>query len=114
MAKKRKKASVRKSAVAARDAEYGSDMIEVKLRFWTNNISETKGQLVPKHAWAAGNVRVEPNDAHGIKPRKPEQFHTLLDIGAAIEKVLIEHGIVIHPSRKMSKYSPKPNPRPKK
>ncbi len=114
MAKKRKKASSRKIAVAAHDAKYGDDMIEVKLRFWTNNIAEAEGKLVPKNAWAAGIVRIEQNTAHGIKPRRPEQFHTLLDIGTAIEKVLIAHGIVLHPSRKMSKYSPKKPQKPKK
>jgi hypothetical protein len=31
-------------------------------------------------------------------------FQSLLDIGAVVEKVLIEHSILLHPSRKMRKY----------
>lgn len=37
-------------------------------------------------------------------PNAPVPFHTLLGIGTAIEKVLIDHEITIHPHRKMSKY----------
>lgn len=96
----------KKEDLAALDAEHGEKMIEVKLRFWTNNIAEKKGQVVPKNAWAAGVVRIERNESHGIKPGKPLPFHSMLDIGAVIEKVLIEHGVVLHPSRKMKKYMP--------
>lgn len=111
MAKKKRQST--KAKVAAKDAEYGENMIEIRLRFWTNNIAETDGQLLPKNAWCAGIARIEQNDAHGIKAGKPEQFHTLLDIGSTIEKILIDNGIVLHPSRKMSKYSPRPK-KPKK
>ena len=31
-------------------------------------------------------------------------FHSLLDIGAVIEKALIKHGIKLHSGRKMQKY----------
>lgn len=96
----------KKEDLAALDAEQGERMIEVKLRFWTNNIAAKKGQVVPKNAWAGGVVRIERNGSHGIKPGKPLPFHSLLDIGAVIEKVLIEHGVVLHPSRKMRKYMP--------
>ena len=43
-------------------------MIEVKLRFWTNDISPEKGKIIPKHAWAAGVVRMEGNKSHGMAP----------------------------------------------
>jgi hypothetical protein len=75
----------------------------VKLRFWTNDIAGP-GQVIPKHAWSGGVVRVERNRTHDIVPGPPRPFHTLLDIGALIEKVLIEHGVKIHPSPKMQKY----------
>jgi len=52
----------------------------------------SKGSVIPKHAWAAGVVRIERNETHGIVPGKPQVFHSPLDLGAAIEKVLIEHG----------------------
>ena len=48
------------------------------LRFWTNNISPEKGKVIPKHAYAAGVVRMERN----------------------------KHAIVLHPGRKMLKYFP--------
>jgi hypothetical protein len=94
----------KRSDIAAQEAEHGEKMVEVKLRFWTNNIAEQKGKVIPKHAWSSGVVRIERNDSHGIKPGTPLPFHSLLDVGAVIEKVLVEHGIVLHPSRKMSKY----------
>lgn len=94
----------KKIDAATQEAKHGEKMIEVKLRFWTNDIADTKGEVVPKHAWSSGVVRVERNDSHGIKPGAPLPFHSLLDIGAVVEKVLIEQNIVLHPSRKMKKY----------
>ncbi|MGO8972042.1 MAG: hypothetical protein ACLQNV_00730 [Steroidobacteraceae bacterium] len=79
-------------------------MIEIKLRFWTNGIAKGKGNVLPKHAWSSGVVRIERNESHGIKPRSPQPFHSLLDVGAVVEDVLIAHGIVLHPSKKMQKY----------
>lgn len=86
------------------DAVYGEKMIEVKVRFFTNDIAGESGKIIPKHAWTQGVVRMEPNSSHGIKPQRPQHFHSLLEIGAVMEKVLIEHGVVLHPSRKMKKY----------
>ncbi len=85
-------------------AIHGEKMIEVKIRFWTNNISRREGAIIPKNAWASGVVRMERNDSHGIKPKSPLPFHSLLDVGAAIEKVLVKHGIVLHAGRTMEKY----------
>lgn len=85
-------------------AEHGERMIEVKLRFWTNSIANGKGTIKPKHAWSGGVVRMESNASHGIKPKNPKPFHSLLDVGAVIEKVLIQHGIQLHPGRRMRKY----------
>lgn len=90
--------------VESREAEHGQKMIEVKLRFWTNDIAEEAGQIVPKHAWSSGVVRIELNRSHGIVPSAPKPFHSLLDVGAVIEKLLIEQGIILHPSRRMRKY----------
>lgn len=88
------------------EAKQGEKMIEVKLRFWTNNISPEPGKVLPKHAWSSGVVRIERNKSHSIEPGTPRPFHSLLDVGAVVERVLIEHGIVLHPSRKMKKYMP--------
>ncbi len=87
-----------------REAEQGERMIEVKVRFWTNNIADGKGIILPRHAWSSGVVRMERNKSHGIDPQKPMPFHTLMDLPAVIEKVLIAHDIKLHRSRKMRKY----------
>jgi len=86
------------------EAQQGERMIEIKIRFWTNEIAKGKGIIRPKHAWSAGVVRIERNDSHGIVPQKPLPFHTLMDLTAVIEKVLLAQGITLHSSRKMKKY----------
>ena len=89
---------------SGKQAVQGENMIEVRLRFWTNNIAADKGKIIPKQAWSSGVVRIQANASHGIVPRNPKPFQSLLDIGAVVEKVLIEHGVVLHPSRQMKKY----------
>ena len=86
------------------EAKHGQKMVEVKLRFWTNDIASEAGKIAPKHAWSSGVVRMESNPSHGIAPGAPKPFHSLLDVGAVIEEVLIEHGIQIHASKRMKKY----------
>jgi hypothetical protein len=90
--------------IESREAKHGEKMIEIKLRFWTDDIAEEQGRVIPKHAWTGGVVRMEANKSHGIAPKKPAVFNSLLDVGAVIEKVLIEHGVILHPSGKMRKY----------
>lgn len=88
----------------SQSARHGQKMIEVKVRFWTNDLATTPGHVQPKHARTSGVVRIKRNELHGIVESKPIPFHSLLDIGAAIEKLLIRHGIKLHPSRAMRKY----------
>jgi hypothetical protein len=88
----------------AREAQHGQRMIEVKIRFWTNDIAEGKGVIRPKHAWARGVVRMERKDTHNIKPQKALPFNSLMELPGVIEKVLIAHEITLHPSPKMRKY----------
>jgi hypothetical protein len=84
-------------------APHGDKMIEIKLRFWTNNIASEGEMIVPKHAWDFGMVRMERNDAHGIKASKgPKPFHSLQDAMRVVEEVLIEYGIKLHHSPKKS------------
>lgn len=90
--------------LVALEAKHGEKMIEVKIRFWTNNLAPQAGRVLPKHAWAGGVVRMEPNRSHGIAPLSPRVFHSLLDVTAVVEKVLIEHGVVLHRSTRMKKY----------
>jgi hypothetical protein len=93
-----------KSDITAKEAKHGQKMVELKVRFWTDAISAEKGKIIPKHAWAAGVVRMERNDAHEIVPSDPIPFNTLLELNAVIEKALIAHGIVLHSTPKMRKY----------
>jgi hypothetical protein len=90
-------------SVESREAKWGEKMIEVKVRFWTDELS-SPGQVIPKHAWSSGVVRMKGNKTHGISGGKARPFNSLLDIGAVIEKVLTDHGIVLHISRGMKKY----------
>jgi hypothetical protein len=87
-----------------KDAAIGERMIEVKIRFWTNDLADGAGRVRPRHAWASGVVRMDPNATHGVTPGSPAPFHSLLDLGSVIEKVLIAHGITLHPGRRMKKY----------
>jgi hypothetical protein len=75
-------------------------MIEVKLRFWTDDLAEARGSIIPRHAWTSGVVRIERNEAHGIAPKKPTPFNSLFEITNAVRDVLVEHGITLHPSRR--------------
>lgn len=93
------------TAAEAREAKHGEKMIELKIRFWTDEIAEP-GKVKPKHAWTSGVVRMQGNRAHGINANdvKPKTFNSLLDLGSAIEQTLKEHGIVLHVSRGMKGY----------
>ena len=53
---------------------------------------------------AQGVVMMEVNPLHGIQPMSPKPFHSLLDLGAVIEKVLLAQGVVLHIGQTMSKY----------
>ena len=90
--------------IEEREANHGEKMVEVKLRFWTNKLADAPGHVIPKHAWAAGVVRMERNASHGIEPGKPVPFHTLLDLGTAIEECLVDHGVVLHTPDRMRRY----------
>lgn len=93
-----------RGALASTEAKHGKKMIEVSLRFWTNDIAKPKGKILPKHAWSAGVVRIQGNESHGIVSGNPRPFHSLLDIGAVVEAVLMSHGVILHRSRRMKKY----------
>jgi hypothetical protein len=90
-------------SVAAREAKWGEKMIEIRVRFWTDELSDP-GQILPKHAHTSGIVRMTTNKSHGINGGKPRPFNSLLDLGAVIEKVLRENKIKLHVSRGMKPY----------
>ena len=82
--------------IEEKDSVHGEKMIEIKVRFWTDNIAETKGKIVPRHCWNSGVIRIERNDLHGIKPPSPVPFNSLSEILPKIEKVLKQNKIQIH------------------
>jgi hypothetical protein len=90
--------------VETREAEHGKRMVEMRVRFWTNDLADGKGRIAPKHAWGAGVVRMEPNATHGITGGNPVPFNSMAELPATIEKVLVAHSITIHKSTKMKKY----------
>ena len=87
-----------------REAQQGEKMIEIRIRFWTNDLAESPGNILPKQAWSSGMVIMDRNKSHGIVPKDPIPFHTLMDLTSVIEKALIAHDITLHSSRKMKKY----------
>jgi hypothetical protein len=71
-------------------------MIEVKIKFWTNNIAAEKGKVVAKNAWQSGVVAVRANKLHGIRSQKPLPFHSLAQLSYVIEKALTRSGIKLN------------------
>ena len=91
------------------EAKHGNRTIEITVRFWTDDIAEEPRKILPKHAWTSGVVRTKENESHGIKAGKWVPFNSLFDMGSAIEEVLAEQEIILHPSKKMDKYlAPRP------
>ena len=91
-------------SIQSHEAKSGERMLEVRVRFWTDEIAEGKGQIMPKHAWTSGVVRMARNESHGITPKEPRPFNSLMELPQVIERVLIEHGIKLHRISKMAKY----------
>lgn len=87
------------------EAVYGEKMIELKVRFWTNDLAP-EGRVRAKEGWTRGVVRVTPNSSHGINTADAVTvpFNSLMELPGKIEQVLIESGIVLHPTGKVSKY----------
>lgn len=92
------------AASEAVEAAHGSRMLEVKVRFCTNQIAPSGGQIVPKHGWTRGVVRVTPNDVHGIEPGPAVPFNSLMELPGKIEQALIDNGITLHLVGKNAKY----------
>ncbi len=87
----------------SREARLGEKMIEIRIRFWTDELAE-EGRIQPKHAWTSGVVRMARNESHDITPNNPRPFNSLMDMPRVIEMVLIEHGVKLHRLSRMAKY----------
>ena len=69
-----------------RIAKQGEKMIEIRVRFWTDSIAATKGQIRPKHAWSGGVVMMQRNPAHSISPKNPAPFNNMAELPDVIER----------------------------
>lgn len=93
------------SEIEGVEAVYGEKMLELKVRFWTNDLAP-EGRVRAKEGWTRGVVRVTPNPSHGISSAEAVTvpFNSLMELPGKIEQVLIESGILLHPTGKVSKY----------
>ena len=99
------RADQRPSEIEAKVAKHGQKMIEIRVRFWTDDIAENKGEVIPKHAWGSGMIYIDRNETHGIVPGEGMAFNSISEIPGVIERCLIEHRVKIISSTKMKKYS---------
>ena len=82
-----------KTKPATASPTWGDRTIEVKVRFWTNNIARGKGKVVPKFCWEHGSIQVITNPSHGIEPQWITHFHGYHDLASTIEAALKAAGI---------------------
>ena len=68
----------------SREARLGEKMIELRIRFWTDELAE-EGRIQPKHAWTSGVVRMARNESHDINPNNPRPFNSMMDGLHALE-----------------------------
>ncbi len=92
----------------AKSAKHGERMLEVRVRFWTNDIAEGDGYVIPGHGWSSGVVRMERNETHGIVPSPPIPFGSLMELPHAIERALIANKVVLHDARERKYMAPPP------
>lgn len=85
------------------EARHGERMIEVRVRLWTNELADGQGKIRPKHAWYHGVVLMDRNASHGIAPKNPRPFNSIMQLPAIVERVLIEHGVKLHPGDRTRK-----------
>jgi len=88
----------------SRKAKHGEKMIEVKVRFWTNDLGDPPGTIRPRHGWTSGVVRMKRNESHGITPGEPIMFNSLMQLPASIEELLLREGVTLHRDHHMKHY----------
>ena len=90
----------------AKKAAQKERMIQIRVRFWTHDIVEGEGYILPKHARSRGRIELMTNHSHGIEGLKDKKisFESLMELPAKIEELLIREGITLHMSPKMQKY----------
>jgi hypothetical protein len=56
-------------------ANRGERTIPITIRLWTDGLAP-KGEVLPRHAYGSGVIRLAPNKTHGIKGTSPVPFTT--------------------------------------
>ena len=54
---------------------YGEKTITIRLRYFTENLTDKPGTIRRKHAWGQGMVEAVANGSHGISPKDPVPFN---------------------------------------
>lgn len=74
------------------DAPHSDKMIEITIKFWTDDIAEGEGKVLPKHMHNSGMIRLSANRTHNI-PSAPTPFRSVTELPAKIEEMLERHKI---------------------
>jgi hypothetical protein len=86
------------------EARRGERTISLRINFFTNNLGQEPGKVIPKHASEQGMVALRPNASHGIGSSPGIPFHSLAGLLVAIEDLLIREGITLHPNGTSRQY----------
>jgi hypothetical protein len=95
-------------------ATHGEKMLELKVLFFTNGIARRRNAVLPGHGMTRGTVRMDRHIAHALGGGRARPFNSLMELPAAIERVLMDHGVTLHARGKMRRYMrvrPKPGRR---
>lgn len=72
----------------------GERMIELRIRFWTNDIDgNPKGTITQRVCWDGGVVYAVRNRSHGIRRKGESRFRGLCQLLCSVEKVLEKQDI---------------------
>jgi len=61
----------------------GNKTISLAVYFFTDDLAEQDGAVIPGHAWAQGQVAVRANATHGIKSGHEVMLNRMADLPAA-------------------------------
>jgi hypothetical protein len=78
------------------EAPHGDKTVEITIRFWTDQLADEKGKLLPKHINNSGKIRMSANKTHGIPSEEAMIFDSITELPAKIEELLEHHKIVVH------------------
>lgn len=85
-------------------APHGKKTIELRIRFWTDNLADGEDMIIPSEGWDSGVVHLVANEHHGIESGNPVNFNSLAELPFAVEKLLIKQEITLHRGGRTQKY----------